>query len=356
MPSRRSFLAGLLGTSATVSLGWAAVGNPAALTAAKNAQGSHLLIGLKASGDIAFSLPLPARGHAAAAHPHVAEAVAIARRPGTFAKVIDCATGAVLQTLRTPVGRHFYGHAAFSADGALLFTTENDVATGNGRIGVWDRTLSYRRVDEFSSTGIGPHEILRLPGGHLAVANGGIRTHPASGRDKLNLDTMRPNLSIFNASGALIDQAEVEDATHQNSLRHIAAAADGTVICGFQWQGDPFAAPPLVALYAGAGKLRPADMDEASLHGLGGYIGSVSAFGASYAASAPRGGRAFRFDKAGVQTGQFRADDICGLCAAPDSTGLATDGMGNVYRIAVEGMHVLRTHPLAFDNHLVALA
>ncbi|MEL7131535.1 MAG: DUF1513 domain-containing protein [Pseudomonadota bacterium] len=319
-------------------------------------QGRHLLVGLKTSGDIVFSLPLPARGHAAAAHPHMAEAVAIARRPGTYAKVIDCATGAVLQALRAPEGRHFYGHGAFSADGTLLFTTENNIVTGNGRIGVWDRTLGYRRVDEFSSTGIGPHEILRLPGGHLAVANGGIRTHPATGRDKLNLDTMRPNLSIFDASGALSDQAEVTSATSKNSLRHIAAAEDGTVVCGFQWQGDPFAAPPLVALYTGAGSLHLADMDDASLHGLDGYIGSVSAFGTSYAASAPRGGRAFRFDKTGVQTGQFRAVDICGLCAAPDGTGLATDGLGRVYRIEADGMHLLRSHPLAFDNHLVALA
>ncbi|MEM6374082.1 MAG: DUF1513 domain-containing protein [Pseudomonadota bacterium] len=355
MPSRRTFLAGLLSASASPTLGWADVGSPVALSAAMDKDGRYLLVGLTAVGDIAFAQPLPARGHAAAAHPHIAEAVAIARRPGAFAKVINCATGAILQTLHAPQGRHFYGHGAFSVDGTLLFTTENDIATGAGRIGVWDRTLGYARVDEFTSAGIGPHEILRLPGGALAVANGGIRTHPASGRDKLNLDTMRPNLAIFDANGALVDHAEVESDIHQNSLRHIAAAPDGTVVCGFQWQGDPFDAPALVALYSGNGTLTAAQMDQALLYGLDGYIGSVSAFGRSYAASSPRGNRAFHFDQWGGLTASHRAPDICGLCAAPDGTCLATDGLGQVHRLSQNSFTRLHAHPLAFDNHLVAL-
>ena len=356
MPSRRGFIAGLLSASASPTLGWADVGSPVALSAAMDATGRYLLVGLMANGDIAFTQGLPARGHAAAAHPYVAETVAIARRPGAFAKVINCATGAVLQTLHAPTGRHFYGHGAFSGDGTLLFTTENDIATGAGRIGVWDRTLGYARVGEFTSAGIGPHEILRLPSGKLAVANGGIRTHPASGRDKLNLDTMRPNLAIFDETGQLLDHAEVPSDTHQNSLRHIAAAPDGTVVCGFQWQGDPFDAPAIVACYRGNGALVAAEMDAQSLHGLDGYIGSVSAFGRSYAASSPRGSRAFLFNNRGDQTAQFRAPDICGLCAAPDNTCLATDGHGQVYRMTDDALLRLHAHPLAFDNHLVALA
>ncbi|MEQ3710423.1 MAG: DUF1513 domain-containing protein [Tateyamaria sp.] len=356
MPSRRTFLAGLLSASTAPTLSWADVGSPVALSAAMDKDGRYLLVGLNAAGDISFVQPLPGRGHAAAAHPHVAEVVAIARRPGTFAKVIDCGTGTILQTLYAPQGRHFYGHGAFSADGTLLFTTENDIATGSGRIGVWDRALGYARVDEFTSAGIGPHEILRLPGGALAVANGGIRTHPASGRDKLNLDTMRPNLAIFDAMGTLLDHVEVNSEIHHNSLRHIAAAADGTVVCGFQWQGDPFDTPALVALYSGEGRLADAQMDDAILHGLDGYIGSVSAFGHSYAASSPRGSRAFHFDRSGRLTASYRAPDICGLCAAPDGTCLATDGLGQVHRLSQDRFARLHAHPLAFDNHLVALS
>ena len=355
MPSRRMFLAGLTSASLTPSLGWGAVGNPIALSAAQNPNGQNVLVGLTAKGDITFQIPLPARGHAAAAHPYVAEAVAIARRPGTFAKVINCATGDVTHTLHAPAGRHFYGHGAFSADGTTLFTPENDIATGQGRIGIWDRSAGYKRLDEFTSAGIGPHEILRLPNGTLAVANGGIRTHPASGRDKLNLDTMRPNLAIFDKSGMLTDFAEVPTDRHHNSLRHISAAADGTVVCGFQWQGDPFDTPSLVALYNGNATLHPAEMGDATLRKLDGYIGSVSAFGDHFAASAPRGGETLTFDKTGAQTGAHQAIDVCGLCPTPAPTCLVTDGLGHVYSLSNTGLTLLGKHPLAFDNHLVAL-
>lgn len=356
MPSRRTFLAGLTSASFAPTLGWADVGNPVALSAAMDRDGRYLLVGLTASGDIAFRVPLPARGHAAAAHPSVAEAVAVARRPGAFAKVIDCGTGDVIRSLRAPAGRHFYGHGAFSNDGILLFTPENDIATGQGRIGVWDRSAGYKRLDDFTSAGIGPHEILRLPNGTLAVANGGIRTHPATGRDKLNLDTMRPNLAVFDVQGRLMDFADVPDAVHQNSLRHISAAEDGTVVCGFQWQGDPFDAPSLVALYAGNGVLTAADMDDTALYQLDGYIGSVCAFGPDrYAASSPRGGLAFQFNAAGQQVGTFRAPDVCGLCAAPNGSCLVTDGTGQVHTLQGDVLVHRTTHPLAFDNHLTAI-
>ncbi|MEO0380602.1 MAG: DUF1513 domain-containing protein, partial [Pseudomonadota bacterium] len=101
--------------------------------------------------------------------------------------------------------------------------------------------------------------------------------------------------------------------------------------------------------------LKPAGMDAHSLHGLDGYIGSVSAFGRSYAASSPRGNRAFRFDDTGGLTATYPAPDICGLCAAPDGTCLATDGLGQVHRLSNDGLQRLRGHSLAFDNHLVAL-
>ncbi|WP_299154488.1 DUF1513 domain-containing protein [uncultured Tateyamaria sp.] len=355
MPSRRAFLAGLASASVTPTLGWSDVGNPIALSAAMTPEGQHVLVGLSVTGAITFQLPLPARGHAAAAHPHLAEAVAIARRPGTFAKVINCATGHVAQTLTAPFGHHFYGHGAFSADGALLFTTENEIATGQGRIGVWDRSAGYTRLDAFASAGIGPHEILRLPGGMLAVANGGIRTHPDTGRDKLNLDTMRPNLALFDTGGQLTDLAEGPAAEHLNSLRHISVGTNGTIACGFQWQGDPFEAPALVGLYKGNGTLIPAHINDLTLRQLDGYIGSVSAFGTHIAASAPRGGHMLTFDQSGAETGVHRAADVCGLCSTPQNSCLVTDGFGHVYTLSDADLTLRAKHPLAFDNHLVAL-
>ena len=112
--------------------------------------------------------------------------MAFARRPGTFALVLDCAAGVVLRRLEAPGGRHFYGHGAFLEGGAILATTENAFETGEGRIGLWDAATGYARLGEIPSGGIGPHEAVRLPGiDTLGVANAGIRTHPASGCENL---------------------------------------------------------------------------------------------------------------------------------------------------------------------------
>ena len=354
MPTRRTLLAGLAASGLVPGMSWAALGNPVAVSAARQEDGSFALLGLDRDGAITFAIPLPGRGHAAGAHPHLAEVVAIARRPGTFAMVIDCASGDLRQTIEAPAGRHFYGHGAFSGSGDLLFTTENDIATGDGRIGVWDRTDGYRRIGEFASGGIGPHEILRMPQGTLAVANGGIRTHPDSGREKLNLDSMRPNLTVLSLDGEVIDSAELPDAQRQNSLRHIAVQSDGTLACGFQWQGDPYDVPPLLALYRGDGSLSPVDMPDEMLMGFDGYVGSVSTLGTDgFAASSPRGGRAVVFDTRGTVMAEHLASDVCGLSPRGAENALATDGFGSVFSIGAAGLTPLAKHPVAFDNHLV---
>ncbi|MBD3765345.1 MAG: DUF1513 domain-containing protein [Rhodobacterales bacterium] len=115
---RRQFLASLIAGATAPHLGWAAAGSPEYLAAARAADGSQWLHGRTAGGESLFALPLPARGHAAA-HPHRAQAVAFARRPGSFALVIDCARGRLDARLTPPPGRQFNGHGVFSADGAV---------------------------------------------------------------------------------------------------------------------------------------------------------------------------------------------------------------------------------------------
>ena len=109
------------------AIGWAAAGAPDYLAAAGLPDGGYCLLGLTAAGGECFRLPLPDRGHAAAAHPERPEAVAFARRPGTFALVIDCAEGREVARLHSPEGRHFFGHGAFTPDGgAALHHRERD--------------------------------------------------------------------------------------------------------------------------------------------------------------------------------------------------------------------------------------
>ena len=118
MATRRGFIAGLLAAGAIPRPSWADAGDPAYLAAAKLPSGAYNLFGLSEDGDELFSLPLPGRGHAAAAHPLRPEAVAFARRPGTFAIVLDCRSGDIEATLETPEGRHFNTQIMTDRDGS----------------------------------------------------------------------------------------------------------------------------------------------------------------------------------------------------------------------------------------------
>lgn len=353
MVSRRGFLAGIAATGALIpGASWADLGNPAFLAAARDAKGRFALCGLTARAQIAFRVDLPGRGHAAAAHPTRAEAVAFARRPGTFALVMDCAGGRVVQRLEAPQGRHFYGHGAYLQDGEVLVTTENDYATGAGVLGIWDARRNYARIGEIPTGGIGPHEVIRLAGTQtLVVANGGIRTHPDSDRAKLNLDDMHPSL-VYIDDGRITQTVTLGPELAQASIRHISARSDGTVAAALQWEGDPERVVPLLMLHklGQAPRLRRAgDADQRALQGYAGSV-SFSGDGAQVAITGPRGGAAHIFDP-DAEDGPtiMRRMDVCGVARA--GGGLAfTDGMGGVICPGHAAVH-----DLAWDNHLVSL-
>ncbi|MCW8841836.1 MAG: DUF1513 domain-containing protein [Rhodobacteraceae bacterium] len=358
MVSRRGFIAGALAAGTVPTMTWAGLGDVLFLSAAQDSGGAYRLFGLGAAGDPAFSVPLPARGHAAAAHPTAAEAVGFARRPGNFAFVLDCTSGAVLHRLETPEGRHFYGHGAFSIDGNMLFTTENDYEAGQGVIGVWDRGAGYRRVGEFASGGVGPHQVCRVPGREtLVVANGGIETHPDSGRAKLNIPMMQPNLAYLSPGGEVLERMSLPGGMHMNSIRHIAVRGDGLVAFGMQWQGDRLQAPVLFGVHrqgAAPRLLDPTDEDHRALHG---YVGSVtfSKDGREVAISSPRGGVVQVIDVAAMGVDRSVAmPDVCGI-GASDAGFVLTSGDGHVARYEGDALRSVAQHDIRWDNHMVGL-
>lgn len=356
MTTRRGFLASLLATAAVPTLTWADAGSPDFLAAAREPDGGFALFGLTAQGRETFRIPLPARGHAGAGHPVRPEAVTFARRPGTYALVIDCARGQLLRTLAAPQGQHFSGHGAISADGEILFTGEIDTATGIGWIGRWATSEGYRRIGRFASGGIGPHEILRLPGGSLAVANAGIITALDDDRTKLNLDTMRPNLSYLAQDGTLEDQIELAPELHRNSIRHLASHSDGTVAFAMQWEGDDTVHPALLGLHrSGHGPVLCAPPDALAPR-MKGYAGSVSfdGTGDKVAITCPKGGVAALFDRNGQFIDMAVRTDVCGIGAAADGF-VMTDGLGGVMQMTTNKPRPLTTFDRAWDNHLISV-
>ena len=352
MTTRRQVLAGLLATGLAARPTWADVGGPAFLSAAGRPDGSFALCGLNAQGNVMFRLPLPARGHAAAAHPTRPEAVAFARRPGTFAIVIDCRNCASLATLNAPQGRHFYGHGVFSQDGARRYTTENDYTNARGRSGSWD-AKTYTRIGEIGSGGVGPHDLKRLHNTDtLVVANGGIETHPDSGRTKLNLPTMRPNLSYIEDS-QIIEQVTLNPDLHKNSIRHLAVSLTGDVAFGMQWQGGPDPVP-LVGLHKRGGAARLAGAPSDRWRDMQAYVGSIafSNDGKTVAATSPRGGVVQLFDApTATLNAQIKMADACGIAQSENGL-VVTSGTGAVRML---GGATTQANGLMWDNHLIAL-
>ena len=354
MTSRRQFLTGLLATGLVPTPTWADAGSPKYLSAAALPDGSYVLCGIGAAQDVLFQIPLPARGHAAAAHPTRPEAVAFARRPGTFAIVIDCLSGKPKATMAAPEGRHFYGHGAFSSDGQWLFTTENDYEAGQGCVGVWDVAAGYVRADEFASGGVGPHDIKLLPGADtIVIANGGIDTHPDSGRTKLNIATMEPNLSYV-TNGRLIETVALDPSLHKNSIRHLDVATSGLVAFGMQWQGDTEIGV-LAGVHQLGGQIELLTARSSDMREMRGYVGSIAFApdGNSVAATSPVGGVVQIYDVETKElTHRITAADAGGV-AAREAGFIITTGYGELGQITDGQLALSQTVRLAWDNHIV---
>lgn len=357
--SRRTFLKAALAATVLPRVSWADVGSPAYLGAAKDASGDYALYGLDEAAQILFRVPLPGRGHAAAAHPDRPEAVAFARRPGTFALVLDCVSSAVTHQLATPEGRHFMGHGVFVEDGDLLVTPENNFAEKKGVLGLWRRSEGYKRIGEVPTHGIGPHDIKQLSDGTLVVANGGIFTHPdiGDGREKLNIPEMVGSFVYLSPNFTLLEKHELAPELHQNSIRHLSVGPEDQVAFAMQWEGDPLDTVPLLGLHRRGEEVVLCEADLSEQMAMKGYAGSVSfaGDGSEVGITSPRGGRLHRFGADGAFLGAVTRGDICGLAPMADGY-LGSDGFGALLALK-DGMKPLNAVPgLAWDNHLVALS
>ena len=181
--------------------------------------------------------------------PIARRSVVFARQPGTFAVVFDHAgrTPPVTIQQRRPAGTSS-AMASSRPTAALLYATENDFDNAAGMIGVYDATGGFARIGEFPTHGIGPaRNAAARRRRTLAVANGGIETHPDFGRAKLNYPTMKPSfVFVDRVTGDLIEKHELPPELHQLSIRHMDIDVTGAVWFGCQHEGPATERPPLV--------------------------------------------------------------------------------------------------------------
>lgn len=294
---RRAFLRG---TSAAWLTGYS---SPAWATKTKTPQhilscgvdryGSFFISAFSKSGQLLFTTPLPSRGHGISKHPKKEEILILARRPDTKLIVLAASPYTIVSEVQTPENRHLYGHGVYSPDGTRFFTTENDFDSGRGVIGIYAPESNYKRLGEYQSGGIGPHQLLVCSRGQvIVVANGGIRTHPLTGRSKLNIKNMRPNLTFLTMSGGRnLKTFYLDQDLHQLSMRHIDINHQYCCAIGMQHEGNRRKSPPLVWLLRQCGSITFLQVPENILTKMQQYIGSVcfDVTGSFVAASCPRG-------------------------------------------------------------------
>ena len=364
---RRAFL-GL--TGATLAAGAVAAGafagwtlsdngaRPLLLSARNDATGKHYAVGYRLDGSQVFATLVSERCHDVVAHPSLPLALFVGRRPSTQSYLLDSRDGRLLQTLRTPAQRHFYGHAVFHKDGEWLYTTENDTSDpGRGVLGVYRlQGRQLQRTGELSSHGLGPHQLLWLPDGEtLVVANGGIRTE-AESRVEMNLDSMDSSLVLLKRDGSPLSKEQLPE--RMNSVRHLAVASDGTIVSAQQYMGDPADPVPLLAIKRPGQAFQHFALGEAQRQAMNQYSASVAIHNELrlLALTAPRGNRVFIWD---LDSAALRLDaplaDCAGVGAVAEGFVVST-GVGRC-RLYDCRRNTITAQPLQlpaglWDNHL----
>ncbi|HEY6631258.1 MAG TPA: DUF1513 domain-containing protein [Rhizobiaceae bacterium] len=357
---RRDFLRAA-GVTFLSSLGHAAFADTLAAdavfaTAYQRRDGAYGAAILSEAGKILHTIDLPDRGHDITFDPVSGRSVVFARQPGTFFVAFDPVGRTPPVTIASAAGRHFFGHGVFSPDGAMLYATENDFDNAAGMVGVYDARNAFARIGEFPTHGVGPHELLLLSDGRtIAIANGGIETHPDFGRAKLNLPTMKPSyVMIDRETGDLIEEHELPPELHQLSIRHMDTDETGAVWFGCQHEGPATERPALVGRAVRGEELVLIGLPDDVLAGFRNYIGSVAANrdAGTIAVTSPQGNSYAIIHAATSSVVAFeRLTEVCGV--APDRANfILTSGTG---AIVVPGGKSSDEKDYVWDNHVLRM-
>lgn len=307
------------------------------------------------------------RGHGMCQNPQKPqEVIMFSRRPGTMAVRVNTISGEVDHQFHSLKDHHMHGHGCYSADGAELFYTESNYVTGEGKITVRDAaTLEFKR--SMNSFGIGPHEMALMPDGKtLVVANGGLRTHPDTGRKVLNYETMRSTLTYINSeTGQLVSEHTVGES--KASIRHLDVAADGTVAVALQVQRKAMGDDHLVSLAAvhkPGQTLQMLKAPESLIHRLNDYMGSVkiSSQNRMAAFTSPKGNMALFWHLDDLTLQGFHVfDDVCGLTLSADEHYFVlSNSAGKIHQIDTNTLEENTGKRLYFadkswDNHMMTV-
>ncbi|MGA0570855.1 DUF1513 domain-containing protein [Variovorax sp. VNK109] len=322
---------------------------------------------------IAAALDVPTRAHGVLMEKG-GTLLAVARRPGDWL-LRWSVDGQPMQWAWIEPDRAFNGHVIASADGKHLYTTESNLETGQGLIGVRD-ARSMEKLAEWPTHGMDPHELLLDQDGSLIVANGGVPALPETGRLKINLERMDASVVRLDArhgpqSGSIMGQWRLPDP--RLSLRHIAWGQDpasGTRLLGIALQAEHADAAskqvaPVLAVFDGK-HLKAVHAPQP----LGGYGGDIAFADGCFAVSCPRANGVAWFRASAGAHPPAGHEDWLALSKLPEACALLSqDGHGRVWAAGrsealamapqpAQGPRVLTspgTVTVRVDNHWIQL-
>jgi uncharacterized protein len=111
--------------------------------------------------------------HGVIYNPLAAERVVVFEKKGPGAAEIDLKSNEIATRIPPAKGCEFYGHGAYSADGRLIYATEYEKSSYEGKMTIRD-ARNFSVVDEFPTYGEWPHDCQFIEDGKVvAITNGG---------------------------------------------------------------------------------------------------------------------------------------------------------------------------------------
>ena len=314
------------------------------------------------NGDFINNVELPVRAHDSVLIPFLNQIVIISRRPKNKLYILDLNNNEIVKEITSPCNRHFYGHAVYSNKTNLLYVSENLFAYDDERSGslaLYDPIKNYKRVGEYRTQGIGPHEIKLDSKDNIVIANGGVLTNPDFPRVKLNINNIVSNITKVNIySGKKIKTFNLKKEFKDYSIRHLDIDNNNEIHAGCQvYNKRKIIHGPLV-FYSKKDTLYSYKIPKSLLINLKQYTGSIklNLHTREIYSSFPKDDMLLAwsmYDKKIKRN--YIINDVCGLAYDNNNKRiLISDGEGNINSSKPDNnLKINFNKEINFDNHFI---
>lgn len=322
------------------------------LSSVSDRRGQNYAAAVDQSGKMYYKLAIPERAHDSLYNTRKKEVIYFGRSPSTSIYIVDVLNKKMSKVLSADKNRHFCGHGVIDKTNRYLYIVENNTLLNQGCIGIYDAWDNYKKIDEISSYGVGPHQIALLSDDKtLVVANGGI----VKDRNNtiINQESFISSLAYISAQESKL-LASYPSQFSGNSLRHLTVDGQDQVFVGAQSHSQYI--NPLVFSHKGEDHLEPFIAEDYIWQGHNNYTASLEVCDDKLVVSSPRGNSLSFWDKKNRRFLTKKSYlDVAGITVggADSSELLVSTGQGMLLTLNETQLNKrYRAKDIAWDNHL----